>query len=60
MKALILQLQLPKDEGTPLDGRARIYMIDPLGNYFMFYKQDANPTGMRKDLERLLRISKIG
>lgn len=60
IKSLAHQLRLPKDHGSPLDGKARIYLIDPIGNFFMFYKQDANPTGMRKDLRRVLRISSIG
>lgn len=60
IKSLARQLHLPKDQGTPLDGKARIYLIDPLGNFFMFYGEDADPTGIRKDLGRLLRISKIG
>lgn len=60
IRQLVKQLALPKNSGTPLDGQARIYMVDPLGNFFMFYPQDADATGIRKDLERLLRISKIG
>lgn len=60
VKSLAQQLRIPKDQGLPLDGKARIYLVDPLGNFFMFYGQDADPTGMRKDLGRLLRISKIG
>lgn len=38
----------------------RIYVIDPLGNLMMFYPEDADPTGMKKDLERLLKVSQIG
>ncbi len=38
----------------------RIYVIDPLGNLMMFYPDDAVPTGMKKDLERLLKVSQIG
>lgn len=38
----------------------RVYVIDPLGNLMMFYPEDADPTGMKKDLERLLKVSQIG
>ena len=38
----------------------RIYLIDPLGNLMMFYPNDATAKGMKKDLKRLLKVSKIG
>lgn len=38
----------------------RIYLVDPLGNLMMEYALDADPRGMIKDLERLLRISYVG
>lgn len=38
----------------------RIYVVDPLGNLMMEYAPDADPRGMIKDLERLLRISYVG
>lgn len=37
-----------------------IYIVDPLGNLMMFYSADADPTGIKKDLERLLKASQIG
>jgi hypothetical protein len=46
--------------GSPLDNLNRVYLVDPLGNFMMSYPADADPTGMRKDLARLLRISQIG
>lgn len=46
--------------GSPLDNLNRIYLVDPLGNFLMSYPADADPTGIRKDLARLLRISRIG
>ena len=46
--------------GSPLDNPNRVYLMDPLGNLMMSYPADADPTGMRKDLARLLRISRIG
>jgi cytochrome oxidase Cu insertion factor (SCO1/SenC/PrrC family) len=35
-----------------------IYLIDPYGNLMMQYKKGTNPSGIIKDLERLIRISK--
>lgn len=47
-------------DGTALDGRQRLYLIDPLGNLVLSYPADADPTGIRKDLARLLRLSQVG
>lgn len=46
----------------PPSGGARdhIYLIDPLGNLMLRFPKDADPRGMRKDLSRLLRASRIG
>ncbi len=40
--------------------RDHIYLVDPLGNVVLRYPRDANPSRMKKDLERLLRVSRIG
>jgi len=40
--------------------RAHIYLIDPLGNVVLRYAGDADATGMKKDISRLLRASRIG
>jgi len=37
-----------------------IYIIDPLGNVVLRYPPGFNPTGMKKDLARLIRASRIG
>jgi hypothetical protein len=37
-----------------------IFIIDPLGNLVLRYPPGFNPTGMKKDLSRLLRASRIG
>lgn len=47
------------EAGNPFRG-ARIFVIDPLGNYMMYYPPGAEPKGMRKDLSRLLRVSHVG
>lgn len=38
----------------------RIYMLDPHGNYLMYYEPGERYEGILKDLKRLLRISHIG
>jgi len=40
--------------------RDHIYLVDPLGNVVLRYPKDANPSRMKKDLERLLKVSRIG
>lgn len=40
--------------------RDHIYIVDPLGNLVLRYPRDANPSRIKKDLERLLRVSRIG
>ncbi len=37
-----------------------IYLLDPLGNLLMRYPVGGEPRGMLKDLQRLLRLSRIG
>ena len=34
-----------------------IYLIDPVGNLMMRYPPDANPSRMKKDIAKLLRVS---
>jgi cytochrome oxidase Cu insertion factor (SCO1/SenC/PrrC family) len=42
------------------DVRDHIYLIDPLGNLMLRFPKDADPKRMIKDLERLLKASRIG
>ena len=44
----------------PGNPREHIYLIDPLGNLMMRYPRDPDPSRMLKDLQRLLRYSRIG
>lgn len=44
----------------PGAGEAEIYIVDPQGFMVMWYRADADPGGLIKDLQRLLKISKIG
>ena len=42
------------------DAAQSIFMIDPLGNRILRYPADPDIKRMAKDLERLLRVSRIG
>ncbi len=42
------------------DGFARIYLVDPHGQLMMQFPIGADPGRIRKDLARLLKISRIG
>lgn len=54
---------LAQSFGIP-DGRLAerqgIYLVDPLGNLMMRYAPGAEPSGMLKDLTRLLKYSWVG
>jgi cytochrome oxidase Cu insertion factor (SCO1/SenC/PrrC family) len=43
--------------GNPVD---HVYLVDPLGNLMMRFPRDPDPSRMLKDLQRLLRYSRIG
>lgn len=49
-------------DALPYEGALanHIYLVDPLGNIILRYPRDADPSRMKKDLERLLKISRIG
>lgn len=48
--------QFPRGAG----GEAGVYLVDPQGNLMMRYPDAADATGILRDLERLLRLSRIG
>src|SRR5262245_60483774 len=48
--------QLPADASV----RDHIYIVDPLGNLMLRYPRGADPSRMKKDVSRLLRVSQIG
>ncbi len=56
----VLARQFALPAGTPFDGLGRIYLMDPAGRLMMSYPADADPSAMRKDLARLLKVSQIG
>jgi cytochrome oxidase Cu insertion factor (SCO1/SenC/PrrC family) len=45
---------------APQEPAGGIYLMDPLGNVMLKYLPDADATGLRKDLARLLRVSQVG
>jgi cytochrome oxidase Cu insertion factor (SCO1/SenC/PrrC family) len=55
-----LAREFVSSQGTALDAPGRVYLLDPIGNLVLSYAPDADPSGMRKDLARLLRLSQVG
>jgi cytochrome oxidase Cu insertion factor (SCO1/SenC/PrrC family) len=47
-------------QGSALEATGRVYLVDPIGNLVLSYAPDADASGMRKDLARLLRLSQVG
>jgi len=45
---------------VPGEAAGRVYLVDPLGNLMLTYPAGFDASGMRKDLGRLLRVSRIG
>ena len=58
MRGLLQEFRLAQDEDVLTGGY--LYLVDPMGNLMMRYRADAEPRGIVKDLERLLRISYVG
>ena len=44
----------------PGNAADHIYLVDPLGNVMMRFPRDADPSRMIKDLQRLLKYSRLG
>ena len=44
----------------PGDPLAHIYLVDPLGNLMLRFPENPDPSRMLKDLQRLLKYSRIG
>ena len=43
-----------------VENMKRVYMIDPIGNYMMFYEDGFDSLGIMEDLKLLLKASQIG
>lgn len=55
-----LATQFSVDGESPLTASGRIYLVDPLGNFAMSFSASVEPSDIRRDLARLLRVSQIG
>ncbi len=53
-----LAQMLPAEQGA--DVGQHIYLVDPLGNLMMRFPVNADPNRMKKDLNKLLKASRIG
>lgn len=42
------------------NGASNIWVVDPLGNLMMRFPDNPDPNGMKKDINRLLKASRIG
>jgi hypothetical protein len=42
------------------DAKQHIYLVDPLGNLMLRWSGAPDPNGMKRDLSRLLRASRVG
>lgn len=51
-------LELPQIGGTRLEDH--VWLIDPLGNLMLRWPPAADPNRMKRDMERLLRASRVG
>jgi hypothetical protein len=47
-------------EGSAPPEAGRIYLLDPLGYLMMSYPPAIDPNDIRKDLARLMRVSRVG
>ena len=47
-------------DSFPGNARDHIYVVDPLGNLMMRFPRDPDPSRVIKDLQRLLKLSRIG
>jgi cytochrome oxidase Cu insertion factor (SCO1/SenC/PrrC family) len=52
--------RLTAEGRSPLKNANDIYLLDPHGNWFMFYTPEDPPRGLLKDLKKVLRLSNIG
>ncbi|NIP72385.1 MAG: hypothetical protein GWO16_04865 [Gammaproteobacteria bacterium] len=58
--ARALARQFAVGGGQPAAGARRIYIVDPAGRLMMYYGPQADPKGMIDDMQRLLKVSRIG
>lgn len=58
VEQLTSQLNTGQDPSGTVENR--LFIVDPRGDLMMEYPADADPVGVLKDLQRLLKLSKIG
>lgn len=54
------RIRKAKPDAFPGDPVDHVYLVDPLGNLMMRFPRDPDPSRMLKDLQRLLKYSRIG
>lgn len=57
---VVLAAGSPLLAALPTTSPGHLYVIDPMGNLMMRYGENPNPSGIIKDLGRLLRPARIG
>lgn len=55
-----LARDIAANEDFPGERREHIYLVDPLGNLMLRFPRDPEPSKMLKDLQRLLKYSRMG
>jgi hypothetical protein len=51
---------LPREFAPPHEAAEHLYLVDPLGNLMLRWGSAPDPNGMKRDLSRLLRVSRVG
>jgi hypothetical protein len=57
---VIRQMPASFQASFPGNPQEHIYVVDPLGNLMMSFPRDPDPSKLLKDLQRLLKYSRIG
>jgi hypothetical protein len=55
-----LQMVFSKQTNQQFTVKDKIYLVDPLGNLFMYYPTTTDPMNVLKDLKKVLEVSQIG
>jgi len=55
-----LEAQLAEQHVRDYTTANKVYLIDPLGNLFMYYSDKTDPMNILNDLKRVLEVSQIG
>lgn len=55
-----LQQRITQQEQHVFSAANKVYLVDPLGNAFMYYPTTVDPLMILKDLKKVLEVSQIG